>query len=384
MTVPEQAPRTTLRRDPRQVWAAARGPLAIAAVIIVLGAVLAAFAPRSTRGALDPESASPRGSLALATLLRERGVQVDLARRSAELAGTGPDATIVVPFADTLSRIQLDAVAATGADLVLVQPNDGQLDVLAPGVSAVPLRADADWLPDCGLPAVRAAGQVTTGSRYYTSARGIVCYRASDGETRGGGLVQISSGGRTVTVLGSSQVLTNEALADDGNAALAMNLLGQHPRLVWFRAVQEGASVDQRRPIVELVPDGWLWATGMLAVAAVLAIGWRARRLGRVVTEPLPVAVRAAEAVEGRARLYRRARARGHAADVLRDATRARLAGLVGTAIRPALIAAVAARTGRQPGEVDELLYGPAPVDDHAMIELARALDACEATVRRS
>jgi hypothetical protein len=121
-------------------------------------------------------------------------------------------------------------------------------------------------------------------------------------------------------------------------------------------------------------------------------VAWRARRLGRVVTEPLPVTVRAAEAVEGRARLYRRARARGHAADVLREATRARIAGLVGNTAatsasgtaRAVLVTAVAARTGRPAVQVDELLYGPAPVDDSAMIELARALDACEAEVRRA
>ena len=41
---------------------------------------------------------------------------------------------------------------------------------------------------------------------------------------------------------------------------------------------------------------------------------WRARRLGPVVAEPLPVVVRAAETVEGRARLYRRGGARGQAA----------------------------------------------------------------------
>jgi hypothetical protein len=162
-----------------------------------------------------------------------------------------------------------------------------------------------------------------------------------------------------------------------------MNLLGGHSRLVWFRALPEGAPVDQQRGFAELVPEGWLWATYMLGVAAALAVAWRARRLGRVVTEPLPVTVRAAEAVEGRARLYRRGRARGHAADVLREATRARMAGLVGSTEPAVLVAAVAVRTGRPAVQVDALLYGPAPVDDSAMIELARALDACEAEVRR-
>jgi len=372
---------TAVRRDPRVVWRVARGPLAIAGVLIVLAVVVAALSPRTTRGYLDPDSAGGEGSRALVTLLRERGVQVDLATSSADLRGVDRNATVLVPFPESLSQIQLDALAATRADLVLLGPIDGQLRVLAPGVTVDSGGAEMPLEPACLLPAAQAAGVAVTGASTYVAAPdAITCYPGPEGAA----LVQVQADGRTVVVLGGRDAFTNDDLADEGNAALTMNLLGGHSRLVWFRALPEGAPVDQQRSIDELLPEGWLWATYMLGVAAVLAVAWRARRLGRVVTEPLPVTVRAAEAVEGRARLYRRARARGHAADVLRDATRARIAGLVGTAERPVLVAAVAARTGRPPVQVDALLYGPAPVDDSAMIELARALDACEAEVRRA
>jgi hypothetical protein len=112
---------------------------------------------------------------------------------------------------------------------------------------------------------------------------------------------------------------------------------------------------------------------------------WRARRLGPVVREPLPVVVRASEAVEGRARLYRRAGAREHAAETLREATRARLRPLVGLppdAAAGELVGAVAARVGRR--DVGGLLYGPPPGDDAGLVALARALDECEGEVRRS
>ncbi len=62
-----------------------------------------------------------------------------------------------------------------------------------------------------------------------------------------------------------------------------------------------------------------------LAVAVVLLALWRARRLGPVVPESLPVVVRAAEATEGRGRMYRRAGARDRAAGRLRAATRTRI-----------------------------------------------------------
>jgi hypothetical protein len=149
-------------------------------------------------------------------------------------------------------------------------------------------------------------------------------------------------------------VLLNRSLADEGNAALALSLLGGQPRLVWFRPVPEGPPVGAQRSFTELVPPGWWWAIAQLAVAAVLLAAWRARRLGPVVTEPLPVVVRSAEAAEGRARLYRRAGAREHAAEVLRRAARVRLAPLLGvpeTAGEAALVRAVtAAPAARSPG----------------------------------
>ncbi len=62
----------------------------------------------------------------------------------------------------------------------------------------------------------------------------------------------------------------------------------------------------------------WLVAI-QLGVALLLAALWRARRLGPLVTERLPVVVRASETVEGHARLYRSRRARDRVAATLRQ-----------------------------------------------------------------
>jgi hypothetical protein len=102
------------------------------------------------------------------------------------------------------------------------------------------------------------------------------------------------------------------------------------------------------------------------------------------VTEPLPVVVRAAESVEGRGRLYRSAKARDRAADALRAASRdaaVRQLGL-GLAEDPAaLVEAAAGRTGRAPAEVHDLLYGPVPADDPALVRLADALTRFDSEV---
>jgi hypothetical protein len=116
-----------------------------------------------------------------------------------------------------------------------------------------------------------------------------------------------------------------------------------------------------------------------LAIAVALLALWRARRLGPVVTEPLPVVVRAAETVEGRALLYRRAGAADHAGEALRQATRDRLGDLLGT---PDLVAEIARRTGRH--DTETLLYGPPPAGEAELVALADALDALENEVSRT
>ena len=95
--------------------------------------------------------------------------------------------------------------------------------------------------------------------------------------------------------------------------------------------------------------------------------------------------MRAAEATEGRARLYRRAGARDRAADALRGATLARIAprfGLTGGADPAAVTEALARRTHRPAHALTELLYGSAPADDAALVALADALDELEREVR--
>ena len=125
---------------------------------------------------------------------------------------------------------------------------------------------------------------------------------------------------------------------------------------------------------------------GWLAVVVVVLALWRARRLGRVVEEPLPVVVRAAEAVEGRSRLYRASGARGSAAEALRAATRERVArrtGLPAGADRTAVVGTASERAGADPAVVDALLYGGAPGDDDALVRLADDLRSLEQTLSR-
>ena len=172
---------------------------------------------------------------------------------------------------------------------------------------------------------------------------------------------------------------------------MAMGTLGRSRTLVWW--LPSSADPLQFDPgtevsISDLVPTWVGWALLQLVVAIAVVVWWRGRRLGRVVVEPLPVVVRATESVEGRARLYRRGRARESAADALRAASlsrlRARLA-LPRTAPVDVVVAAVSARTARPATEVAALLTpGAAPGDDASLTGLVDTLDALENEVRRS
>ncbi|WP_028923512.1 DUF4350 domain-containing protein [Pseudonocardia acaciae] len=382
--------------DPRAaaMWRASRAPLLVGAFVIVIALVIATLSARPPVGLLNPEAVDGSGGRALARLLTERGVTVTLTRDAGAVGAAGPAATVLVPFPQLLSANQLAALRRSGADLVLVAPNQEALAALAPGVELTTLRAPTRTRePRCELPAARAAGTVELGGHLYRAAGGLGCYPdepvAGTGPGGGDALVRVSVGARAVTMIGEPGPLTNGSLASEGNAALALRLLGAKPTLLWYMPGLEAPAAGEERDLEDLVPPGWRWAVAQLWVAAAVAVLWRSRRLGPVVREPLPVVVRAIETVRGRARLYRRAQARGHAAETLRAAVRIRLAGLVGLGRGDgpepaALVRAVGARTGRAGSDVEALLYGPAPEDDAALVELADRLDNCEREVRRT
>lgn len=365
--------------DARRIWRAVHGPAAIALVIIAVGVTVALVRGGHEGGSLDPDSVTPSGSRALARLLKAQGVRVvpvDTAAAVADALGTG--ATLLVTRPEWLVPEQLRPLGDRAANLVLISPDQDVLDTLLPGARVAGEAAVVDRSPRCSLADATAAGDAAMGGTVYR-ADGTACYPAGDAAA----LVQAGA----VTLLGTGAPLTNERLDEAGNAALAMRLLGRHDRLVWFTPTLGDPSLrPSARSPVDLVPDGWRFGLLQVVVAVLLLAAWRARRLGPVVTEPLPVVVRAAETVEGRARLYRRAGAADHAAQALRHAALDRLVvalGLGRDAAPASVVAAVARRTDRPDAEVHALLYGPPPVDDTALVRLADALDAMEDEVRR-
>ncbi|MFE4373521.1 DUF4350 domain-containing protein [Streptomyces sp. NPDC056835] len=389
---------TSLSPTTRQVWTRSRG-LALALVILLAaGITMAALGSGDQHGRLDPRSADQFGSRAVAELLKDRGVSVEAVTTLDDAtAAVGPDTTLLVTNPDLLTEHQQrslrTATASSGGRTVLLGAGPPSVGTLAPGVrtnAPAPVSARA---PRCSLPAADRAGTVDIGGERYVTdiADADACYM-SDGVPT---LLRIKDTGTEAgdtVLLGSPDILYNDRLDQRGNASLALQLLGSRPHLVWYLpSLSDGSAAESGgdSDFLGLIPSGWLWGAFQLFLAAVLAAVWRARRLGPLVAERLPVAIRASESTEGRARLYRKANARDHAASALRSAARDRLAPLLGVPPSGAhspdiLIPAVSARLPDTAREPRTLLFGPAPTDDAALVRLADQLDALEREVRTS
>lgn len=392
---------TSLALTPRQLWSRARGTLLVLALVLIGGIVLATVQSTGSHGALDPRSADPHGSRAVAELLKARGVTVTVTTTLGETAAaTTGTSTLLVTTPDLLTEVQQATLrrVITGAAsrTVLIGAGSPSLPTLAPGVTGATSVPAENLAPSCSLEAATRAGSADLGGERYLVDPGTAadaCYAADGLPT----LVRVPGPGTTDTVLlGSPDILYNDRLDQQGNASLALQLLGSRPHLVWYlpslsdtSAAADTPDDDTTGNFLALIPSGWLWGTLQLAVAALLAALWRGRRLGPLVTERLPVALRASEATEGRARLYRKANARDRAATVLRTATRTRLAPALGVPVQDAhsperLLPALSARLPETTADPKHLLFGPAPADDITLIRLADQLDALEREVRTS
>jgi len=358
-----------------------RVPVLLGAGVLAAGAVIALLQPPPAAGYLDPGGTGAAGGRALADLLGARGQHV-LRVSAPASTGAGPDALELVTSPGLLSAAQLARVARFDGDILLVAPDAAALRAIAPAIRVVGTESGVVVRPRCAAwPADVAGDAYLDGSVLRTGdASAQSCYPGDGGYS----LIRYTDGTRTITVLGSGAPLTNEFLANRGDAALSLNLLSTPRLIVWLvpsPSAQAVAAQGQQRSFFALVPWPAYLIAIQLCVAVLLAAAWRARRLGPLVAERLPVVVRAAETVEGHGRLYQARRARDRAAAELRAAAAARIARLTGSEVRAE---AIAARTGSPPQEVAGVLGGPAPVSDQALVTLAADLDTLERKIRQS
>ena len=386
-------------------WRRWRAPAALVAIIVAGGTVIALLQARpAVTGPLDPRDVGPAGTHALAALLTGQGKHLSTAGSvAAALAQSQqPHTALVIADPGRVTPSSLRALVAARADLLIVAPGRRVLAALARGVTAAGRVPVASRPPRCSWPGARLAGPADMGGQLLRAAPGgWHCYPASAAAASGSGaaqgtppragyasLVRYRSGGRIITVLGTGAPLTNRDLGRGGNAALALNLLATDSRIVWLVPGPPGPMVSAGPatpgPVSRLIPRAVYLVIAELAVALALAALWRMRRFGPLVSEPLPVVVRASETAEGHGRLYRSRRASDRAAAALRGATVARITartGLPQAAPPEAICRDLAARTGHGEQEIQAMLFGPAPGDEAALVKLANDLDMLEGQV---
>jgi Domain of unknown function (DUF4350) len=387
-----------------------RGPRTIflAVGVVLLGGILVALLtpPRPPSGYLDPANPAGQGTRALAQILGRRGQPVIPVTSAAaaqeavqDAAGRHPGLVLTSPY--LLTAGQLATLVRMHANLLVVEPDSRSLAALAqlppapaqasgtarPGTRVAGAISGRLLHPGCPLPAAQAAGAAMMGGvlMWDTAPGAWQCYRVVDGHSS---LVRYQSAGRSVTLLGSGHPLSNAGLASQGDATLALNLLAGSHRIIWLvpspPAASGGTGPGPAKSLLQEIPGPAYLVAAQVFLAVALAALWRMRRLGPLVTEPLPVVVRASETVEGHGRLYRSRHSRDRAAAVLRGAALHRITtrlALPGTADPDTVCAAVSARTGREPARLREVLFGPVPRDDAALVALSRDIDAVEEEV---
>lgn len=372
-------------------------------VLVLATAVLAALlaAPGSDEP-LDPVNNGIDGGQALARVLAEQGVDVDVVQGSTALEDDPPGAgtTVLLPHTSYLGPESGPRWLAGLADadrVVVLVPSPAQL----PG-EALGLELDVTWAggaglaADCQSPSVRDGDLLST-SDVLLSAGGAdrssvtACYPPGPGHNAGGAregalLTWPATQDRPETVVaGLTTAWTNSRITEEANAALALRLLGGSDRLVWVVPQPADAQLDAAASLWDVLPrylTAWVWLLGGAVVALAL---WQGRRLGPVVTEPLPAVVQAAETTRSRGRLYRQAKDRPHALAAVQAGARRRLAPRLGlprtTAVEP-LVQAVADATGRPADEVQQLLANPDVGDDQALVRRVRDVRALEEQVQ--
>lgn len=362
-------------------WAAVTTGLLVAGIAV---AAIAGINTMPAQGLLDPEAAGPEGSLALAELLRDRGVEVKIARdRTAALqALEGGDATLAIADTAPLDDDDLRELRDAASGVVLLEPRTRDLRVLLGDPRSAGFGDGSAAAPSCDLPAAAVSGPVRPGEVFTGEGADRTCYAAGDGY----GLIVSGRGADTVVALDATALLVNERLAEAGNAALGLNLLGGTGTVVWYLPSIGDGSLTAAPSLGELTPP-WVTPSILLLVAsAVAAAIWRGRRFGPLVAENLPVTVRASETTEGRARLYAASADPVHALDQLRRETLRRIARLLGlgAADAGAIADAAASRIGDDRARVRGILLDDLPRNDRDLVDAADRLREVEAAVLRS
>ncbi|WP_449407936.1 DUF4350 domain-containing protein [Microbacterium maritypicum] len=360
------------------------GGWAVVGALVLVGvfvATLVGVQMPNGRGSLDPEGVGDSGGMALAEILRDQGVDITVARTTTEARAALRDGTTLAlanPY--TLTDDGIRDLIAPAERVVFLSSGTHLLSLLDIGENAA---ADSAAVgPSCDVREFADVGTIRP-DRVFRPAAGVEgCFGSGDAAA----VLIDEADGQTRAVVEGARLFSNAYLAENGNAALGLALLGQTDRLVWYVPSFEDTDIEAQSPdtLGSLTP-GWVTPAILLLLLTGLAAAlWRGQRFGPLVAETLPVTVRASETMHGRARLTAKSGDATHAAEAIRDGTRRRLARRLGLAVHATAdeVADAASDRLRIPrGTLQSVLQGALPADDPALVEYSRRLRELEDAV---
>jgi hypothetical protein len=360
----------TLRRYGR---AAARGLLAVLAVAafwVLVGS------PKSAPTPYSPSSTAPNGAKALALLLSQLGDKVNT---SGLLPAPGKGVALVLyDQLDGSTRAEVTRWVQRGGTLVVADPSSPlEGTVVAQGLPNRALTASGSLAPACQAPWVRDVSVVNPeGDPVLEVPSGAYSCFPVFGHGSTSFAVAENEGAGVVVALGGADLWSNRYLSDTDNALLAADLLApaKGATVGWLLSSRVGSGTAS---IWSIVPSRVKALLATLAIAALVACLWRARRLGRPVLEVRVVPLPGSELVVATGRLLEKNGRFEEAAALMRTDACGQIASRLGQApgTPPTTVAQVAAHYGGLPiDEVVAALCGPPPHSETDLLELARSL----------
>lgn len=380
----------TLKEDTAQRLRALRLPALVIGVIFIAGWLFSLSAPRQSDLEFAPDNAREAGGRALAQVLQREGVNVRFTRSLAEAKewATSNTTLLIANDPGVASKDYRDLLEVE-SDIVITSPNENLIDAVSwktktsMGLANAPSATSPEEALCTSVPAASAAGTLSswgTGIDLYDDEYNPLpptvsgCFPAFWGYH----LVQITDGARTISVLDDSLAWSNHRITTAGNAALALQLLGEHDELIWLIPQDTPVPTPASGPAL---PLRFSLAATVVALTALLLILWKVRRLGPLISENLPVLVRSSETTHGRAKLYRASKSYGRAAAALRAGTAQRLSsrlGLTNSSQSEPFVAAIARASNHPERDIYQLFYGEPPRNDSDLVHLAQRLGDLE------
>jgi hypothetical protein len=362
---------------------------------VVLALLLVTWLGRDSGGHgghLDPENPAPGGARALAQVLADHGVPVDVVRGRRAFADAKVDSGTTVMVSNpedlgsrTFAEVDERVKATSGSILVIAGVTAVVADGLGVTENDLSTATERERTPaDCFPAQPLLDGLTLTVDGNGLGVPGEGCF----GNAAGRLLLVDPTAHRWVLLDGTP--LSNDQVDRDDNAAVGLRLLGQRDRVVWYVADPDEIAAGEATDVGRLLPPWLVPAAWLLCIAALALLLQRGRRLGPLVVEPVPVTIRALESTTALGRLYEKARDRRHAANLLVEGTAGRLRQLLGaapSATREELLRAIALRTGRSVEQIRALLPDPVAIEknvrsDADLVTLAQELTQLEEEVR--